>query len=315
MLGKNNMKFERKYFIRDIITKNNILKSFDLIEFENFTTFVRLFKMGQIKENILLKIPIQSNKEFQFLNNLLKNTGLTNFYNIALIMDEKLFLNLIKRDLPTISHIPIRIYLKEISFDLKDLMMDEYSQKWTSKNPIFYSTKISYKNYVEKLNNLPYLYSNKSFRFFEIQWDYESFNRMPIGELPKLEFWINHINIWRFSSKGEQYENIEINKGNDLRLSIFISEKGGLYYCRQHFEDMPEDELLNIINFKENYSAREMSKFLEYTKISKDVLYFPIPMKNIGWDYISFYYNKKMTGNVNEIPFITALINNWSWRI
>ena len=314
MLDENDISFERTHFIADILSRDSILDSFYKIEFADFTTFFKIMKLNLIKSNKILKIKIENEEEFDMLSDLVVNTGLSNFYIIILLMDESLFLNLVKTKLPLISHIHLTIYLSEISFDQKDLMMDEKSRKWISKNPVYFDVVINKDNYVDMLSKIPYLYSSKMIRFFNINYDYQSFEDMPVCEFQKLEFWINHIKIWAAFSKDKKFEEIVINGVSQFHLSIFIDSDGNLFYNRQHCEHKGAP-LFNILDEREQYSFHEMAEILRYTKLSPDIFYFPFRPKKIMWNMINYFDNITLMGNVNEIPVITALIMQWSWRI
>ena len=310
MLDKSIVEFERKYFIRDLIPEN-IFTSFRVIEFEKFTTFLSLIKNADKFESRVLRIPIESRKELEIISKIMKETFLFNFCTIELIMSGDLFKDTIGNLLLEISNFKHSIIIRDIyDFSLRDLMKDKKNE-WISKHPLFIEIEINYENYIMVLSKIPHLYANGQHRFFRLDWNYSSFNKMKMSELKSLEFWINHIISWIVTPITRQ-EVLTIEPVYGFYLSVFVSDEFMLYYNKRHFIESKNTYLLDMSN--EDMGFKCLSRFTKYTDLTKEVMYFNWLPKRIDWSLLNFYDNEKIEKNINEIPEITLLVMQFMRR-
>jgi len=298
----------RKYFIKDLFNPKTVLSNFHEIEFESFDIFVRMFNDGFISKKIDYVFPIDIDKDMVFLKKISRKS----YFFDRLYLNIKIESNRLKEFFEHISgledcHFTI-ITDDKVDLSLDDLGSDKNSVKWLQKNRLFVETTINYQNYKTKLNDLLTIYNTNRIRFFYLNWNYYSFEQMPLKEMHEFEYRISHFMSWCNSTKDERkYDNqpIMINKSG-FRKKLFIDNEMKMYLSKLAFKD--GDILFDLKKHKHDdgisVSFVELNKLRNYIDLTPEFLIGTCP----DISYVDYYQNKKVMGNINEIPIISEKV-------
>jgi len=307
MLGKNII--SREHFIADILT--DPLKPFHTLEFETFKTFVSVLAKELVFTKKRLRIRVKSNDELIYLGKILNETAITHENKIDILMTSALFKEVLAKELSDITEIPHTVFIDDADFNIFTLLKDEANRKWITTHASYVERNITYENYVHELAEIPHTYMQKGIRFFNLHWDYQSFEKMPLEELHKLEFWINHVISWRFR-KAEDKNELVFYFNTNFDKPLFISENLCYYFNRNHFIANPTDYLIDMTQKHETY--RQIVKFTKYAHLLGNQIYVNWLPSRLNWNMVDFYQNELIMGNVNEFPEITLLVLRWFGR-
>lgn len=300
---------QRENFIKDLFNPKGILNRFKEIEFEDFKTFIESVNKEVLilNKDIRCIIPIKSIEEFDFFKELITDTYLTDKIQIILKIKQDLLSDVFSR-CAELKNKRFDIITDDIDFSRDDVLSKGYIV-WTENNPLWVEIDINYSNIEEAVEKITNIYVKKRFRFFKLNFDFESFQDMKFSELPRLMFWLFQIKCWVTQSVSTCDEQITPLPDQEPIIlyhkklkDIFISKEFGMFINKQAFD---EGEMLFDLakNYKlngETIPFKELNKLRQYIDIK-------IPEK-LPHTYINFYHNIKIRGSINETPAITNII-------
>lgn len=309
-MGKGIM-IERNIFIRGLFSAKSVINKFNYVEFENLTTFLRGYKTGFFTLDKFIKttIPINNFNEWEIFRKVATESYFCEKTNLNFFIEPELLNKIMLEGLEGLGRKRFKFTtLPPLNYSLDDWRDNEHFMSWTQNNPIFIRLHIDYENYVNIHTLIGYIYNNKSIRFFELKFDYESFNQLTIGELHKLEFWFNQVYLLRIGSRDKKFKQqpIEIDNVADIRKTLFVGSDFKIYVNRQAFNDKKIlFDLLKNVNYNgEQIPFKQLNKLRSYIDLIPETFNF----KMNNYCYVDFYQNKKIMGHYNEIPYITKFI-------
>jgi len=294
---------ERQLFIKDLFNSKDILNAFKEIEFENFKTFTECLKKDTITltKQVIINLPVKTFEEIDVFVKLAAENYMCEMTNFNLLIKPDLLETFFDRSKPIKNKRFSITTTDDIEINRFDLHIIESFLSWTRSNPLWIETNINYDNFEESVIKIIEIYMKLGYRFFKINFDYESFDKMTIEELHKLEFWLRQLNIWKISSMDKK------NKKNKQPMmyyrrkgkTIFVSRDFKLYVTKQAFEE--GDMLFDLAkHYKHNGNEvpfKELNILRSYIDMKKD------------FDGLTdFYQNKKIMGNFVEEAYITKFI-------
>ena len=304
MLGKDII--ERKFFIKDIMSEP--YKNFELLVFETFTTFYRILKQGNMFSGKGIRIYVKTIEEITFLGKIMDETELCKDNDIEMVMSSELFISALDNVLNEINDNRHIIIVTDSNFNIHDLLKDEKKVNWINTKPAYAEINITYDNYVKILSEIPRIYVQQGIRFFKFNWDFRTFERMTLGELHKFEFWLNHIIGWQLSTTKNK---LKIYRTSFIH-ELFITEDLKFYYNKQHYDEDPDDFILD--STQPNELQADFVRFKKYDDIDQHKIYFGWNAVAPNWTFMNYYHNEQIMGNVNEVPIITMIIMKWMAR-
>ena len=310
--AKRIKKFERKYFIKDLFRPKQVLDCFELVEFESFRAYYNAVKEGFYHHKaVITSVRINDEKEVQHLKKIIETTNV--FWDRNNI-EIKIKSNLLMKTIEIIKDVEEKIILTVLHDD-EFLLLSEFKKYkgWIGRNPLYIEYDVNNDNYVDVFIHLTREYATGLIRFFKLNWDYESFQKVSIQDLTSLEFWINHVNVWIQESYDGNLAHLEI---FDIKgKPIFVSERLGLYYNKKHFDSYHASPLIFLTDHKdkngEDISYISLNWLRSYMDLVDDVLYLDVKPKNFIHSFINYYDNIRIKGSINEIPLITILVMSW----
>lgn len=301
---------ERQNFITDLFKPINILNNFNDIEFESFKSFLVCIAEDFLltRKTVRVSFPIRDVEEFKKFIILSTERYFCESISVNLLIKKELLKDIFEL-------IPEEMKYKRFSITTDNLENTDFKLneikgflQWTKYNRLIIKLNVDYNNYKDIQSIIVRNFRLQGSRFFDLSFNYESFEEMKFEEFHLLEFWLNQIIVWMWSSQDIQKvpQPIIINNTFIDRKHLFVSNDIKLYLTRQAYE---EGEILFDLlkNKKSNGSTipmKELNKFLQYEKLNKDVI---IPHLN-NHSYVDYYQNLKIMGMINELPIITRLI-------
>lgn len=294
---------ERQLFIKDLFNSKYILNSFNQIEFENFKTFIECVQKDtlDLNKNIRCTIPINTVEEIDVFVELASESYLCERTMFNLILKNDLIKDFFDRVVP-LKNKKYEITMRELpKHRLKELNEETNGfGYWTKHNPLWIELDFNYENMEDIITLIVETFMNVHYRFYKINFDYESFDKMKVKELHKLEFWLHQIRWWRNIPQTNSEEIQPIILFNRVGRTIFVSRDFKLYITRKAFEDgnMLFDLGKHYKDNGETIPFLELNKLRSYTDL------------NIAKNpFVDYYQNLKIMGHINEIPYITRIIS------
>lgn len=295
---------ERQLFIRDLFNSKYILNNFGEIEFENFKTFIECVNKDTIEltKKIRITVPIKTIEEIDVFVKLASENYMCEKANFNLFIEPDFLDEFFTR----IQYLKNKRYSITSTVDIAHPRV--YFQifpgyvYWTTHNPLWVELDVSYDNIEETIITIVETYMKKRYRFFKLNIDYESFEKMKLGELHKLEFWLHQLYVWKSTSgsakiKMKNQQPIELYLG--YNKTIFVSKDFKLYVTRQAFK---EGDML--FDLGKNYKAN--GNTIPFKELNILRSYIDLPIKDVPW--LDYYQNKKVMGHFNEEVFISKFI-------
>ncbi len=298
------MKFERKFYIKDLFNAHMILNQFDLIHFENYLTFNKCLmnNLFYFEKGKIIKITLNNFDEYENMIQIFSKTDLCNqMQTILQIKNQELYDQILTDVVPF--HYSIEIS-ENITPEIRKYW--ENGKDWISTNRIIQIISMNAENYDKKINKIISTFNESFVRFFRLDIDYESFDYLEMKELDKLKFWLHHLRNWM----AEKTAKIVIDVDSRFIKPIFISEDLILYLNENKRHWIWQWFLgYNIDKNGEDIPYKELNKLRIYMDLHKEAMYHDIPIYN--WRFVDFEQNLKINGSINEIPLITLLFGRW----
>lgn len=309
--------FKRSTYIAHLFNSQDVIDRFNYIHFESLSTLLKVVKenLMNVLSKHVIELNITSLTEFNQLLEIMDMTEITKYNYFRVVINKELLFQIVPKYLRTAARFELIIDTNNVfDFDMTDLFKTT-NCVWIENNIVSYRIHLNYSNYQEICNRIAYLYNKSNFRFLDLIFDYESFNSITLLELSKLEFWLNHINIWvNFTGEFRGFQLTLMNIKNILK-KIYVTNDLKIYLTQKHKEERPEDYLVDLNKTKdkngEDISYLELNKLRQYIDLTPLVLISPIENIPINGFLIDFYQNKKIMGNICERPLIEVLICNW----
>jgi len=296
--------FKRKILIKDLFNAQMILNQFDLIHFENFTTFNKCMMndLFYIEANKSIKISLNNMKEYEELIKVFKETNICESMDVILkIKEQDVFDEVLSNIVPGDYAIEVT---ENIDANYKEFW--ETGKDWISKNRLVQIISLNAGNFDKKINKIISTYNQKSIRFFELDIDYASFDYILMKDLDKLKFWLHHLRDWTIYDM----KNKLVIMKSDFYKPIFISEDLTLYLNDKKQHWIWQWRLGWEINKTgEDISYKKLNKLRVYLDLHKEAIYSQFSVFN--WKLIDFEQCLKMTGSINEVPLIMVLFTRW----
>lgn len=299
--------FDRKYFIKNLFNSKDVLNLFTRIEFESLNTYLFCLEKDLIKADcrreLILPISPESFPLYRRLNNESKMFDFGNI-NFSVLPEhfEEFFYD---EELKGLFEKKFFITLDSFPDDgFTGLSLDK-NKDWIMNNPIYIKTRITKDNYKEVVQKIILFFRNRNMRFYDLKFDYLSFQDMKISDITELEFWLNHFSVW---CKQQHPERIEIRQSSAIVRSIYVSDNLEL------FLDDSKDSISFIFDLGSNIEKNgeqidivSLNKLRQYTDLMKRHL---DTANKFNFHLISFRDNILINGFINEVPWITHIINS-----
>jgi hypothetical protein len=300
-------KFKREKYVKNLFVVTDILKQFQLIEFETFTTFINCLQNNLIKisDRCELMFPITNENELELLENLFSEPEVTKYRNINLLVTPDYYKFILKNE--NIWKYNFKITLTDFPILYDDVNFGQQVEnnpkikEWINKNPLIINVKLNSDNLPDKIQEIVKLTSYTGHKWYDLKFDYSSFEDIKISDIPKYEFWLNHLYIWEYQQKEFS---IDIKKSFNIYKQIFVSSDIKLYLDnidRYLILDLSK----NSDNTGETINIKELNILRQYIDLCTKHLYLP---ENFNKILINYSDNIKIMGNINEIPLITKLL-------
>jgi len=299
------MDFKRQLFIVDLFHPEQIINAFNYIEFNSIEAFKKATKMDyfNIKEGNTLQININKFADFKFLVylNKVKKELFTKMKVIILVPSKELLNEIMSKPIPDTFNMSI--------LTTQPFMVADYwkvNSKWIKKHIIGLIHNINAETIATDMCNITEYYNIYSLRFFKLDIDYESFSKVAIKDVGKLEYWFNYLRVWL----REKNQPIEI-LSSDFYRKIFVDDDLSLYLDAH--KDKDTWFFPSLLEYEgvtgENIQAKALNNLHKYLDLSKQSLYGGGNTKN--WHLIDFHQINKMGYFINEIPLIMELVQRW----
>ncbi len=303
-----DIKFKRKYYIKDLFNPTQILEKFDLIKFESLKAFSNAYQNGLLKLNNNIHIIIKSKEEYETMVKLMEESTICEKADLSLHIPSELLIEL------TLSCKKHGIFT-DIDFTGEPTI---FPLEWVKHNPLWIEVWITYDNYVNMIQKIIQRFNQQSIRFFDIHFDYESFEQMTFEELHKFEFHLNQLINWIISSGNKEKYGVHsiVTKTKGYIKEIFVSDDLKLYLNQQAYED--EDMLLDL--WKWGVKLIGNGHFIGITDLNRFRKYLDMRIEFIRpldkrTKFLDFYQNKKIMGEINELSWIMIIIGEKFERV
>lgn len=306
----NVFSFKRKYFVKDLLSPDSLIKNASTLEFESFNEFARTFlkdRLYSLDSVNMIIVPAENAEEVKLL--------------LSIKPEVRPFLVIYLKDF-TIDTRKAFEYVDKTailcdSMDIPDLveqMRKEPSEQFCK----FLSCTYGYfRGYVDAGNvkELLHIYSDSFFTlpFFciaDIRWDFHSFEKMPLVGLHEIVYLTKFI-----------YNNL-MHQQRIVDFSSFGFD-GERKYSYDYMR-VPGAKRLNIANGCLYADGIPDSMLDMYSDVSKDATEVPLKeidslrhfydlklSKQTGLDdmsFVSINQNKKCMGNPAMIPYLCSII-------
>jgi len=299
--------FKRQLFIEDLFIGGKILNAFEIVEFESIQILEKALKdeIFRIKKGTECVIHLKTYDDFLILTNLfINNPTFFSDMQVYVICDtDGLCEEILSKEIK--EGMKFHMVTKE-PFDFVQYW--ELNKWYISSNKVSIQFKISAKTIAEDVCKLITIYNTKSFRFFELDIDYASFEELTLKQLKIAEFWFYHLRTWLDDDmpKGQK---LIIQSYNGHFKRVFVSNNLILYldhykdpiWCfdlKEHLNDTGETMDNHTLNVLQAYMSLHPRAFFSEFDI-KD------------FSFISIRQILKMGYYINQIPLIMGLIQGW----
>jgi hypothetical protein len=314
------IEYKPKLSIKELFKAEGLLNQFGYIVFEDIDTFVSSIKQDFFKTKFkhIIELPINTLNSFNKMIKIFEETEITATNYFRLVVPRELLFQLLPTKIRTSAKFELVYESNNIDFSINDLMGMKKICLWLQNNPLTVRVKINRDNYTRIFNDLPAFYNLYRFRLFDLTFDYTSFDSITISELRKLEFWINHFNSWYMSSGDKNNRgdlDIQIRIDNNIFKKVYVTKDFKLYLTKQQFIEQPNDYLFDLAKNKqcngEEVPYKELNKLRQYLDFNPIMLLTQFKPRMINGFLMDFYQNKKIMGNICELPLIVILIMDW----
>jgi len=298
-LGKDKIEFIRGYTIKGLYNPQSLLKPFYTKEFGSLKDFMNCLEMEYVISENEIVINITDAEELSLVMKIINETDLCGLSNVVL----KTTMDILDTLPPTDRNFSCITPLSNTTSSNDNFM------KWKQQNMLVHDVVVTYENMNTILEEVITVYQKAITRFFNIKFDYQSFEKMSLSELPLLYFRISRLLTWEQATPDEM--KMMFIKSNTLLKGIYIHDYK-LYYCKQHYIDSPESYLFLMDNNKdgETTSYKELNKIRQYIDLRLEVLT-PRKEYNRNVSFIDFYQNVLINDYINVVPHLTNLIMEW----
>ena len=297
--------FKRQFFIKDLFIPERVINCFNCIEFESYQIFSYCIEndLFIIPENGFIFIPIKSISDYKSMVKIFNETNICNNSYLYLIIEEQSLLDAV---LSTIVDKRFSILItKDLKIDFVKYWNNTIGKEWISKNRIIKKIKIDYPNYDRQINEMISIFNEEFIRFFLLDFDYVSFEKIKIEEIHKLKFWIRNFIGW---TKLKDVDSIEIISTPFVR-KIFVSDELVLYMDNKKKDIWSFDLMLYLKDDGESMPMRELNLLRKYIDFVPNAMYTESKITN--WFLMDYAQCKEIQGSLNEIPLMMGLINRW----
>lgn len=301
------MNFKRELYVKDLFRSEDVLNFFQCIEVENIQTLFQLISNNLLKinwENELI-IPLKNKDDIELFIKLSTESLILSYGNINILISPSLLKELFSYGIYKIWSSKFIITLTNIpnKMTIRDYVLKfPWINIWIKNNPIIIREIIIFKEIQDKVQEMIRIFKTHKFRFFDLKFDYKSFEEMKINEIDEVEFWLNNLCAWR---NQPHPDNIVIKYSNKIYKSIFVSSDLKLYYDNlktSFLFDLKE----NIYKNGEEIPSKELNKLRQYLDLKKEHMQLE---DNFNCYLIDYAYNSKESF-VNEVPLITRILEN-----
>ena len=294
--------FRREVYIKDLFNSKEVLYFFNPIEFETFDTFLRCYKMGLIQVKCDREIIIPLETEFEIIESFATKSSFFEDGNVNLLMFPKV-LEEIEKDCKELWNKKFSITLLDFpKIDFKGLLETSHDsiREWIQNNMIAIRVLITGDNYKETIQKMVKTFRDQHFRFFNVEIDYMSFMEMKFKDFQEVEFWLNHLSMWR---NQEHPRNIVLRSYGNFVKRIFVSDDLKLYLDGSKNESSFIFDLAkNIGKNGEEVDTKELNYLRQYVDLTLDHL-----RLSTSSNFVNFKDNILINGSINEVPWITKM--------
>lgn len=283
MLGQNT----KIISMDDLYNERKLLQCFNYIEFENMKAFVNgLTLLDNYIEKNTFVININTKEELDQLKEIITHTSMSYIKKIYIRCNSSF-------------HNEFEM-IDRVGVILTDQKLFKFIGDWNIYNPIYREINLTRNNFPKQIRWIVDAFNDYGFRYFNLLFNYHSFEDMTMKELHKLEFWIGHLKAWIRNNK------LIITDLPYLEKKVFYSVDNKLYYSSKK-----EILLFDIDKYKgkkgNDIPYKELNWLRQFIDITKEVLYFPFN-REINYALIDWKQNIEIEGTVNSIPYITNII-------
>jgi hypothetical protein len=303
--------FKREAYIKDLFKTHHLLNIFEESSFESLETYL------DCVNNNLIKVGTR--------NNIIINIrGLVDFKKIkkVIIASPELF----SSDFFTLN-IPLEVFRSEdlylfleennpkfsLTIDLDYVTIEdifEFQEKakerfatWFGSNVVSVYTTLTKDNYRNNISSIIEIFNKTSFRFFFIDFDFESLLKMTFEEFEEMRLRLQEFSTWKQGDWGirvqyfnRYFKRVLVDKDFKLYINKF-AKRDGVYFL-----DLNKYPLEAT---GEDISDKDLNIFRSYVDFPKYVGDFLTMDKSNHREMIDPYFNKKLTRSYTFIPTVT----------
>ena len=304
------MIFKRQLFIEDLFVPKKLLNAFELVEFESLDVFKKYMteKLYINKNNTGCHIHIQQIEDFTYLKKLYED--MPNYFDMSVYIEfdtidlfEEVF------DTPIDENMNFSAIISETYNHNKHWKTND---KWIKKHIIALKYKIAEPTLEMDISTLLDIYNTKHIRFFLLDIDYESFLRVPLSELDRIEYWFYHLRTWMIGQEEVVIQPLVILGNRNFLKRIFIGNDL-IWYLDSYKDPIWCFKLHDYLEENGNtMDTKVLNKLHTVLDLHPASFYTEMEIKN--YMLISFRQILKMGYFINEIPLIMSLIQRWLYE-
>jgi hypothetical protein len=312
-MSSTSVNFKRRESVKDLYNPKLVLQSFDVIEFSSLKAFTNVINKGLLDLGRLshLKINILDLEDWKQLKTVLMSTNICVMQHIDIIIPQSLLFKILD-DFDGIEEMKfnlIVIYENRL-FELNDLVKHDALRTWIAANPLYIKLRINKDNYVKSVTDIGELYTRGLLRFFDVSFDYTSFQSLTLDDLHKLEFWINSLGAFYYSGVEDSFSLALVGL---FMKDVRVDADCKLYYTNS---DILLFDLGKYMNENgETIPSKPLYLLRKYMDMKENNVVFNTPLEKTAWNLISWADNIKINRELIEVPPITCLIINWIYYI
>lgn len=303
------LKYERKYFIKDLFNAKEVFRNFDLVKFESLKAFITLldWEFFKLEEQDEILIYIHSASDYKNLMRILIETNASKLVKFYLeIEDEELWNEISEVLEPERYDIIIPI---EFESNVGKIWSTDGGKEWLRANRLIMKKTLRGNEFRDDCYEIIYKYCNDFVRFFLINIDYYSFDDVKIKDLPLIRHWCYKLKEYQIVDNRTYEQPLVILTKNNFFKSCFVSNEYVVFLN----ENKNKVWFIDLIEYMdkngEEIPFEKLNRWRTYLDLHPNAMYQDFRIFN--WYLVDFEQNLIKMGHINEIPEIIGMLSWW----